>query len=101
MSREVYRYEFEATVDLQEVETSLLLAIMSIESLHGESQAFLDIHHLWDAQQRVCVVDAGTEVGRNLNRLLIGYLRREFSPHQFRVTRDTDAIQPHCAARSG
>lgn len=87
MSREVYRYTFDASVDLNQVESSLVLAIMSTESLHGESQAKLDIQHLLDHEQRRCVIDAGTPSGRDLNLLLVGYLRREFGAKVFRVER--------------
>jgi hypothetical protein len=36
---------------------------------------------------RTCVVDTGTEVGRDINRLFCGFLRREFGGGAFRVER--------------
>lgn len=96
MHREVYRYTFHESVDLDDIETSLLLSIMSIESLHGESQARLDVQHLLDCDQRACVIDASTPVGRDMNRLFTGYVRREFGDDHFTVKR-VDSI-PECSA---
>jgi len=86
MARELYRYKFPPEVSLDDVEASLLLAVWGAESLHGESQVRLDASHFFDAQKRACVIDAGTPVGRDLNRLFVGYVRREFGD-AFRVER--------------
>ena len=85
--REVYRYEFTATVPAVEVETTLVLSIFGVESLHGESQTRLDAQHAFDAKRRVVVIDGSTAVGRDLNRLFIGFMTREFGPGSFRVER--------------
>jgi hypothetical protein len=87
MSREVYKYVFDRSVDMADVETSLLLALLAAESLHGESQVRLEAAHALDADARTCVIDAGGDVGRNLNRLFIGFVRREFGEDAFRVER--------------
>jgi hypothetical protein len=87
MTKELYRYSFAAGVALEEVEASLLLALLSAESLHGEAQVRLDAAHYLDPERRACVIDAGTAVGRDLNRLFVGFLRREFGGDAFRVTR--------------
>ena len=94
MARDLYRYMFAAQTALDDVEASLLLAIWGTESLHGESQVRLDASHFLDAEKRACVIDAGTPVGRDLNRLFVGYLRREFGD-QFRVEHlgDTEPAQ--------
>jgi hypothetical protein len=78
MNRDIYRYAFAPETALAEIEASLLLAIWGTESLHGESQVRLDASHYLDSAKRACVIDAGTPVGRDLNRLFVGYLRREF-----------------------
>ena len=89
MSREVYKYAFAESVALDEVESSLLLSIMSVESLHGESDVKLDAGHYLDVSRRACIIDGSTDVGRDLNRLFIGFLRREFGKQEFRVERVT------------
>ena len=40
-----------------------------------------------DAESRTCVIDAGTAVGFDLNRLFVGFVRREFGEDAFRVQR--------------
>jgi hypothetical protein len=87
MSREIYRYSFEPSVDIAEVEASLLLALLAAESLHGESQVRLEASHALDAEGRTCVIDATGSVGRDLNRLFVGFVRREFGEDAFRVAR--------------
>lgn len=87
MTRDLYRYSFPPDVPLEEIEASLLLAVVSAESLHGETQVRLDAAHFLDPDRRACVIDAGTPVGRDLNRLFVGFLRREFGEDAFTVER--------------
>ena len=51
----------------------------------------LSAAHYLDAEARRCVVDAGSEVGLDLNRLFAGFLRREFGPDAFQVRRADSA----------
>ncbi len=87
MTREIYRYRFNSTVDITDVEASLLLALLATESLHGESQVRLEASHAMDVEGRTCVIDADSNVGRDLNRLFVGFVRREFGEEAFRVER--------------
>ena len=87
MKREIYKYTFEPSIDMAEVEASLLLALFAVESLRGESQVRLEASHALDAEGRTCVIDAGGHVGRDLNHLFIGFVRREFGEDAFRVQR--------------
>lgn len=89
MPGELYRYRFTAGVSIEEIEASLLLALWGTESLHGEAQVRLDGAHVFDAERRACVIDAGTAVGRDLNRLFVGFVRREFGADAFTVERVT------------
>ena len=89
MTKELYRYEFHPELLLEDVEASLLLAVLATESLHGESQVRLDASHYLDPDRRACVIDAGTPVGRDVNRLFVGFLRREFGEDSFHVERFT------------
>jgi hypothetical protein len=83
----VYRYTFPPGVPIEDVEAALVLAVLAAESLYGESQARLDAAHAFDADRRACVIDAGTAVGRDVNRLFTGFLTREFGPGSFKVER--------------
>jgi hypothetical protein len=97
MTPDIYRYVFNAAVAMDEVEASLLLAVVAAESLHGESQVRLDASHYLDPIKRACVIDAATAVGRDVNRLFVGFLRREFGEDAFRVERLTEP-SPQVAA---
>ena len=96
MANEQYRYVFTPSALPEEVEASLLLALFAVESLHGEDQVRLDAAHYLDPDGRACVIDAGTEVGRDLNRVFTGFLRREFGADAFTVERlgDASAAKP-------
>ena len=83
----IFRYVFDASNAFSEIETSLLLALLATESLHGESQVRLEAAHALDAKSRTCVIDADGDVGRDLNRLFVGFVRREFGEDTFRVER--------------
>jgi len=90
MTQKAYRYTFAPHDSLEDVEASLLLAIWGLESLHGEAQTHLDAGHFLDRDRRACAIDAGTPVGRDVNRLFVGFLGREFGPESFRVERLVD-----------
>jgi hypothetical protein len=87
MAKQLYRYTFTPRAPIEEVEASLLLALLATESLHGESRVRLEAAHAWDSEGRSCVIDAGGEVGDDLNRLFVGFIRREFGEDAFQVER--------------
>jgi hypothetical protein len=87
MKSMVFRYEFHGDIPMEEVESSLLLSLLGVESLHGETEVQLNAHYSLEPAARSCLVDAGTQVGRDLNRLFAGFIRREFGRDQFRVRR--------------
>ena len=97
MTKELYRYAFTPGVPIEEVEASLLLAVLATESLHGEAQTRLDAAHYLDTDHRACVIDAGTAVGRDFNRLFVGFIRREFGEDAFQVERVDSAPVPVAA----
>lgn len=95
MESHVYHYTFDETLDITEVEATFNLAVLSTESLHGESRVRLETRHRFDAASRSCVIDATGEVGMDLNRLFLGFISREFGSDRFQVVRadrfDADA----------
>jgi hypothetical protein len=98
MSKPLYRYQFSEAAPIEEVEITLLMAAFGVESLHGEVQARLDAAHAFDPEKRTCVIDASTPVGRDLNKLFAGFLRREFGDACFTVERLDGAMPPRAAA---
>ncbi len=87
MSRTLYRYSFRPTVDLAEVEDSLLLAVYAAEGVHGQAQVRMDGAFLLEERQRACVVDATTPVGETIARVFTRFLAREFGEDAFTVER--------------
>ena len=85
MSREVYRYRFDKEVPANDLEESLLLAVLAIQCLHGESRARLDARYCLNAGDRTCVIDASNDIGRDLNRVFTGFVSREFGDGSFKV----------------
>jgi hypothetical protein len=94
MNGGIYRYRFGEHMPLDEVEDTLVLALLAAEALHGEAQVQLDAAHAFDAARRTCVIEAGSAVGVDFNRLFTQFLRREFGPDSFRVERVEAAQQP-------
>jgi len=100
MPSEIYRYRFAEGVSLRDVEETLLLAVLAAESLHGQSRVRLDAAYHLEAPKCACVIDAGTEVGRDINRLFTGFAIREFGEDSFRVERVDRAPEPQSAELS-
>lgn len=94
MPTDRYRYLFTDIVPVEEIETTLVLSIFAVEALHGESQTRLDAGHAFDPKLRTLVIDAATAVGRDLNRVFIGLVTREFGPGSFRVERVHRSPEP-------
>jgi hypothetical protein len=91
MPREIYKYRFNRDVPPKDLEQSLLLAVVAVECLHGESRVRLDARYCLRAKDGVCVIDAGSDVGKHLNRVFTGFVTREFGEGAFRVHRiDSD-----------
>ena len=86
MDRIAYRYELDGGT-METIEETLLLSIFAVESLHGDSRVRLDVAYHLDKEHRVCVMDASTDVGRDLNLLFVGFMTREFGTDSFTVDR--------------
>lgn len=87
-----YRYEFKEGIPLEDAKEALLLAVMAAESLHGRSRVQLDASFRLDEATRICVVNASTDVGRDIARIFTGYLTREFGEGAFQVERTSAGI---------
>lgn len=97
MTSDVFRYRLADHVPPEEAEATLVLAVLAVEALHGEAQTRLDAGHAFDAKLRTVVIDATTAVGRDFNRLFLGFLSREFGPGSFRVERVPTPPEPAAA----
>jgi hypothetical protein len=87
MDRALYRYRFEKDVPMKEARESLLLSVLAAECLHGEARVRLDADYRFGRAKRSCVIDASTEVGRDICRIFTGFAIKEFGEDAFRVER--------------
>jgi hypothetical protein len=86
---QAYQYVFATSVPLEEIESTLQLAALAVQSIHGEVQTLLDLAHSFDQARRALLIDAGTASGRDLNRVFAGFLHREFGQQNFTIERVT------------
>ena len=84
---EVYRYQFSPDAPAQEIEETLHLAVLAAECLYGQSRVRLDASYYMDSDKRTCVIDARTEVGRDIVRIFTGFTIHEFGEDAFKVER--------------
>jgi len=87
MDRQLRRYAFQAAVPAEEIENTLALAVFAAEGLHGQSRVRLEASYCVDPEKHACVIDAGSEVGRDICRMFTGFAIREFGESAFTVSR--------------
>lgn len=87
MPTKIFRYEFSTAINFEDVEDTLLLALMATEALHGDTGVRLETRYYVDAPHRRCTVDATTGPGHDFNRIFAGLLIREFGNKAFQVER--------------
>jgi hypothetical protein len=90
MEKAIYRYAFSPDLTPRDIEETLAIAIIAVENLHGTSQTRQDATYRFDHDARICIIDAGTDVGRDLARSFTGFLTREYGERAFRVQRVTE-----------
>ena len=81
------RFIFDETTPMGEVEGTLHLARLAVESLHGEDRVRLDAKFAIDRAAHTCMIDAACEVGRALALIFAEYVRREFGDGAVRMER--------------
>ena len=87
MKKDIVRYTFSQPVSMREAEETLLLAVLAVESLFGESTVRLDASFSIDSSRRACVIDASTDGGRAICRVFTGFVSREFGSEAFEIHR--------------
>lgn len=97
MSREVVRYLFRDDISRDEVEATLVLSVMAVTALVGESAVQIDARCAMDPDRCMCVIDAGTETGRSIARVFAGLSTKEFGTEAFVVERVVVPVSPPAA----
>ena len=71
-------FTFGTDVPMREVEFTLQLALLAVESLHGEDRVMLETGSRVDHPSRTCTIDTTSDTGRTLAVVFGGFARREF-----------------------
>jgi hypothetical protein len=111
MNRSVYQYTFAEKIPFEDVEESLLLAVLVAESLHGRSALRMCTSFYLEREKRSVAVDGDSQVGEHIARIFTGLLTQEFGEEAFRVTRcselkkeadpERDGEERACKCRAG
>ncbi|NLF17830.1 MAG: hypothetical protein GX595_11325 [Lentisphaerae bacterium] len=86
MNETVYRYQFEPDVPMEEAETSLVMAIIAAEALHGQPAVRLSLRYLFSEEKRACVIDGYNEIALHVVLVFTQFLLRQFGDDAFQVT---------------
>ena len=94
MTPVVHSFHFDQSVIPDDLEQTLLLAILAAEGLHGTARVRLEARYSFNSEDRNCVVDATTDVGRDVCRLFTGFAIREFGESAFSVRKAERKPEP-------
>lgn len=78
MDNSIVKFAFKDSVPMTEVEATLRLALLAVQSLHGEDRLRMEAHVNIDHARHTCLIDTAPEVGQTLAVIFAGYARREF-----------------------
>ena len=96
--RDIRRYTFKRPIPAGEIEETLLLAVLAAEGLHGQPRVRLEAGYTFDKAGHACVIDSGSEVGRDICCIFAGFAIREFGADAFQVSRRGSAHKSHAVA---
>lgn len=91
MGEPAYLYKFPDSIDMTEVEETLLVSVLAVEALHGRTGIQLDAEFSHDPVRRQCSVFAGSRVGQDIARIFTGLLSMEFGESSFTVDQQAGA----------
>lgn len=87
MNRLIYNYSFSKHIPLDDLEDSLMIAALAAEALHGRAAMKLDAYFCLDKKARTCVVDAETQIGCDIAKILSTFVTKGYGESSFKVER--------------
>lgn len=87
MKKQTYRFRIAQSIPARDIEETLMLSLMAVESLYGHTQVRMDSRFKLDKKRRICVIDAGTRIGADLAKIFAGYVTREFGEKAVDIAR--------------
>lgn len=82
-----YTFHFKTTVPFEEIDSTLILAALAAECIHGRTQIQLDARFQARRKDNVCWIDADSEVGKHIAHIFAGLMVRLFGERSFKVER--------------
>ncbi len=101
MKKHIYRYRFARKVPARDIEETLMLALMAVESMHGRARLRMDGRYRFDKEAHSCEIDASTKVGVELAEIFTGYATREFGDEAVTIEQENEPGQTCSCSASG
>ncbi|MEX2388093.1 MAG: hypothetical protein WD534_09455 [Phycisphaeraceae bacterium] len=95
-----YRYIFDRGVCFSEVCDTLHMALLAVTSMHGQTRVRLECAFECDEPAHAVVIDAASELGRQLNEIFSGFVAREFGDDAFVIQRPSEHPMGQALARA-
>ena len=87
MTKNFYQFRFDSEISLEDIEDTLMLVLVAVNSLHGVTRVRLDCQFVLDKKRRHVLVDGNTPVGRCFARILAGFADYAYGETGFRFRR--------------
>jgi len=94
MIRSIYRFRFDKSVPMEDVEKALALSTIAIESIYGEAAMRVDGVFGVDAKARTCTIDRQTDLGCDLAKVMTGFLKLSITDGCYAVEHDETDDNP-------
>ncbi|MBT3328184.1 MAG: hypothetical protein HN396_18320 [Gemmatimonadales bacterium] len=84
----IHRFQFDRRVPLDKAESTLTLALIAVEALHGQPNVRLSVQYLFGEEKHACVIDGDNEIARQTALIFTQFLINEFGEDTFHVRRE-------------
>lgn len=81
-----YRFRFNDSIELDEAESTLHLAILAAEGLFSEALLRVNFSYERDDVQRGLIIDGGNEISQTVVRIFTSFVIKEFGSTAFTVS---------------
>jgi hypothetical protein len=98
MYEKQYEFTFADKVDMEAIEGILLLAVVSVEGIHGRARVRLDADYHSDPASNTCRINEDNDIGRDICRVFTEFLSLELGEELFSVRHVNDCQPPNTAA---
>lgn len=90
MKKQLYRVSFARSIQPRDIEETLVLSLIAVESLYGSTRVRMESRYHLDRDSRSCEIDTSNEVGLGLARIFIGYATLEYGEAAMFIEEETE-----------